>query len=308
MTQKSTDILQLCEAWKKAAYKSDGSTQINGDSEQFRLLANDIYFHDLDSKDLQDACVGLTSVLLLKGMNTFIVEDHYYFWAWVAQVMLYRGTEYFDDNEADIRELFSTCISASLARIGNSKGDDGIIDINGRELVLKGNLILAHLSFPLLEAILKKTCQYYVDYSGKVLNDFQINKEGQVIQYVTHGKGKKSVSSLGDLLTLLYNNASQNLRDRLDSIRSHISEIDDSIDPFYVIYRWRNHSLHGQQSYPTIGGTVLNIAIAIALDEIGEKYDKMRGAIWKKVQRNMSFQSLGPTPYRIPGNYYPPFL
>jgi hypothetical protein len=52
-------------------------------------------------------------------------------------------------------------------------------------------------------------------------------------------------------------------------------------DPFDVVYRWRNSSLHGQASLPTIRGTVFNTAILVALDAISADYDSMRDRAWR---------------------------
>jgi hypothetical protein len=312
MSDKSNQILQLCESWIESVYNnSDGGISIGGSSEQFRLLANGIQFHELSFEEIQAACIGLTRVLLLKGMNTFISFDHHFFWSWVAQVLLDRETGYFKEDESDIRELFSTCIRASLAGIRNPqmtweeyRERDRLMEFNTRELVANNHLILAYLSFPLLEATLKKACQDYVDYSGKVLEDFEI-RTGKRKKYIANGR--TIVSSLGELLSLLYDNvANRDLKAKLTDIRSHIREIDNSKDPFYVIYHWRNSSLHGQESFATIGGTVLNISIIIALNEIKEKYEEIRQRIFEKVVWDL--QTANYTSHRPHWSYYPPFL
>jgi hypothetical protein len=55
-------------------------------------------------------------------------------------------------------------------------------------------------------------------------------------------------------------------------------------DPFDVVYRWRNSSLHGQASLPTIRGTVFNTAILVALDAISADYDSMRDRALENVE------------------------
>jgi hypothetical protein len=310
MSEKSNQILQLCDSWIRSVYDNNGGFNIGGTSEQFRLLANDIQFHELSFDELQAACIGLTKVMLFKGMNTVISFDHQFLWSWVAQVLLDREIGYFKDEENDIKKLFSTCIRASLAGIRNPQISwedyierDQLLEFNTRELVSDTHLVLAYLSFPLLEATLKKACQNYVDYSGKVLNDFEI-RTGKHKKYISGGG--KIVSSLGDLLALLYDNvANRDLKANLTKIRSHIRKIDSSTDPFYVIYRWRNSSLHGHKSFPTIGGTVLNISIIIALNDIKEKYDENRERIFERVLWDVQTSNFSSR--RPPWCYYPPF-
>jgi hypothetical protein len=313
MTEKTKDILQLCEKWKKAAYQDDGRIVTDTNTEQYRLMANNINFHELDSKQIQDACIGLANVLLVKGMNTIISNDHLYFWSWIAQILIHRKAGYFTEQDEssfteedeNLKELFVTCVRAALTGMPQFTMDRRYdeMDLHTCEFVMRNNLIMAHLSFPLLEAVVKKACKEYVDYKGKVLKDFSISgRRGKIVDYGRWPK-KTKISSLGDLLSLLYQKvAGNNLKDRLTSIRSHLSTIDSS-DPFYLIYDWRNSSLHGQSSYSSIGGTVLNIAIAIALDEIADNYDEHRIKIWGKIQWLIS---MSPTSYRSHMDFYPP--
>lgn len=301
MTQKTKDIIQLCENWKKAAYQDDGRIIMDANSEQYRLLANNIQFHELDSKQIQDACIGLANVLLVKGMNTIVSADHHYFWAWVAQILIHRKSGYFTEQDENTKELFITCIRVALS--GTFPRQYEGMDLHTQEFVMRDNLIMAHLSFPLLEAIVKKACKDYVDYKGRVLQDFSIlGRQGRIVRY-SRSTRKNRISSLGDLLSLLHQTvANDNLKERLTSIRSHLSTIDSS-DPFYLIYDWRNSSLHGQGSYSSIGGTVLNIVIAIALDEIADIYDEHREKIWGKIQWVIGNS---PISYKSHLDFYPP--
>lgn len=82
------------------------------------LHRNRIQFHELPYEGVQAASLGLSQVLLLKGMNTFIDIDHKLFWAWAGQVLLSPQSSLFSHSQEDmtINQLFGVCIRASLAR------------------------------------------------------------------------------------------------------------------------------------------------------------------------------------------------
>ena len=112
---RSAQIRQLCDAWRQAVLLPNGSIAIGGASEQHRLRANGIQPHDLSYNELRAACVGLIGVLLLPGLSTVIDEDHEWFWAWGAEILLARGNGLFFDAEAEIRGLVETTVRAALA-------------------------------------------------------------------------------------------------------------------------------------------------------------------------------------------------
>lgn len=312
---KVEKILNLCESWKNAAYQDDGGLGIGEATEKYRLLSNDIKFHELNYKEMQAACIGLTRVLLHKGLNAIVDFDHLFFWSWSAEVLLHSDLKYFSEDEREIRELFKTTIRSTLAGVNppvsnkeeweKQRKKDEFVEFNTEQLIMKKSLITAYLVFPLLEAVLKKTCKKYVDYSGKARTDFSVpNGYGGSRTYGT--SGRTYCSSLRDLLFLLYNNvANDNLKEKLTFIREHISELSGEKDPFSLIYDWRNSSLHGETNFPTIGGTLLNLVILIALNEIKDIYNQFREKVLEKVQWEMqSYKLAGHRPH---WSFYPPF-
>jgi len=177
------------------------------------------------------------------------------------------------------------------------------IPFHMREMAMKAHLILAYLSFPLLEGVAKKTCSVYVDYDGTVRRPFSVpNVSGKPRQYVTGDR----CSSLRDLMHLLHVQvAPPCLAAALDDYCRHIRGLNPAVEPFDLLYTWRNSSLHGHGSYPTIGGTVFNIAILILLDHVADSYGTLRDDVWKRVQWEL--QAPGQPDYRSPWSYYPPF-
>ncbi|TGE37507.1 hypothetical protein E4K67_12190 [Desulfosporosinus fructosivorans] len=310
-------IKRLCESWISAVYQEDGSIGIGGNSEKYRLLNNKIVFHELAFEETQAACIGLTHVLLLKGMNTIIDMDHLVYWSWMGEVLSSKDTGYFLPEEYSIQKLFEIVIRATLAGIRLPVHDrqeweeqiriGELTEFNTRELVTNKSRVQTYLVFPLLEAVIKKACFKYVDYSGKVVSNFSvIKKDGHKVDYVPSGRGKKACSSLRDLLCLLYNEvADSDLKTQITLVRKYISELDDQEDPFDLIYRWRNSSLHGETSYPTIGGTLLNLVLLIALAQIRQNFESVRAKVLDKVKWEL--QSHNYTKHRSPWSFYPPF-
>ncbi|AVK50680.1 hypothetical protein AXY43_23155 [Clostridium sp. MF28] len=314
MSENIELIRKLCEDWKREALGENGGISI-GKSEQFRLINNGIRMHDLNSNELQICCIELTRILLLKGMNTIISEDHQWFWSWIGEIINNRHINYLNDlNEYPIKELFCTCIRSTLAGIEKPPSSKEValrrfkyrkehpIEHNLNELYTNSHLILAYLSFPLLESVLKKHCHEYVLLSGKVIKDFDVKRgTGYTKKYITGD----SINSIEDLLLLIIQKVGkETLVKNLNSILEHIKGLNEENpnEPCRIIYNWRNSSLHGETSYSTIGGTILNIAIIIFLHSIENEYNQNLPKIKENVSWNIQCNS------QAPWIFYPPYF
>ncbi len=310
-------IRTLCDSWVNAAQQPEGGFAIGSATERYRLHRNGIRFHELTYSEIQTACTGLSRVLLLKGLNTVIDLDHQLFWAWAGEVLLSPRSSFFSCHESGLRQLFETCVRAALAGItlppqSNEEWErqrerSELVENNTRQLVVNAHLIVAYLGFPLLEGLLKKVCSNYVDCAGTVVAAFDVPAAGGgTRKYIPNDPRKGTCSSLRDLMFLLYQHvADPDLRSRLIEMRDLLNGLDSTLDPFDLLYSWRNCSLHGQTGFPTIGGTLLNLAVLIAFNQIRADYERLRDEVWSDVQRNLAVFRL--TGHRSPWSYYPPF-
>lgn len=304
------EIKDLCYKWCDTVQKEDGAIAIGGESEKYRLLRNGVQFHELDFEQLLASASGLTKVLLLPGLNTFIDQDHFGLWSWCAEVLLSRESRFFSDQEMELRKLFETCVRSSLANCRKPASNqeewerqvaiDQQIPHHARYFIQEASLSLAYLGFPLLEAICKKTCHEYVSINGRVVSDFQVpNYKPDELKNYSKGR---TCSSLRDLLFLLYRDvASKELCDEIDEFRDHIQGLDPSKDPFGVIYDWRNQSLHGTTNFQTIGGTLLNLSIIICLFGIKDQYSDIRDRSLERCRWE------GQHGHKSPWSFYPPY-
>jgi hypothetical protein len=311
-------IRQLCDSWIAATQPPGGGIGFLGQSEQYRLHKNNITFPELTYQEFQVANLALSRVLLLKGLNSVIDLDHKLFWAWSAEVLVSPPSPCFTRDEDDIRDLFELCIRTALAGITppprsmqefeQQRELAQLTEFNTQQLVSKSHLVLAYLTPALLEAIVKKQCHSFIGSSGMVLAHFDVpsrNSSAKRRQYVP-GKGK--CSSLRDLLFLLYENvADADLKAHLDELRQHFLGLDNAVDPFDLVFKWRNESLHGQSSFPTIGGTLLSFAILISMNAVAHKYDQLRTDALRRVQAEMQIRNLGSQGNGSRWSYYPPF-
>lgn len=306
-------ITKLCDAWAEAVRQPGGGFAIGASTERFRLLQNGLAFHALTYDELRAACLGLGRNLLLPGMNTVIDFDHTFFWAWCAEVIQYNRPPVFSDEQRALSELFGACVRAALANArkpASSKEEweqqrahDGYVPFQLREFGHNAHLALAYLSFPLLERVAKLQCSDYVDLSGKVLKPFSIQRPGKSARRYVVGQ---SCSSLRDLLTLLHLTVARpSLAADLRSYESHLKTFGNTQAPFDVLYGWRNTLLHGGANYPTIGGTVFNLAVLLLLDRRSADFEVLRDDAWKKVQWEL--QTSGIANHRPGWSYYPPF-
>lgn len=286
--------------WKRAA-TSAGTISIGGSSEQFRLHQNGVQFHDLSYEELRDAVVGLSTNLLLPGMNTVIDLDHVLLWSWCGEVLLGTNGPFSTHAEPEVSRLAATTLRAALANsrppteeaFERSRAARELMEHNEREFLQHAHDALAYLAFPLLEAVTRRACSEYVDLTGKVLSPFP-RPNGS-----SYGVDSKC-SSVGDLLQLLLSTvASVSLQADLGELLDHVHALQpESASGAAVIFDWRNSSLHGEVALPTIGGTVLSVALLIALDGLSNDY----------AQRKWEIQASAKTVWNSsPWSYYPPF-
>ncbi len=307
-------IRELCDSWCNSVQQPGGGIAIGGQSEQYRLLRNGLQFHELGFDQLVATIDGLTKVLLLPGLNTIVDQDHFGLWSWCSEVILYRETGFFANEEHELIKLFETCIRSSLVHCRKPAATkeewqqqvetDQQLSHNSRYFLQELSLTLAYLAFPLLEAVSKKVCSSYVAMDGVVTAKFDVpNKAGGVREYDPNGRwNQKQCSSLRDLLFLIHLNvANDELKNALDEFRNHIATLDNSEDPFDVVYKWRNQSLHGSTSFQTIGGTLLNLVLLIVIHQLSDRYDSLKDKTLEHCRWEMQ------SGHRSPWSFYPPY-
>jgi hypothetical protein len=282
---------------------------IGQQTEQFRLLANGIDFHELSHEQVCAALVALSKVLLRPGMNTIIDQDHFGIWSWCGELLLSPRACVFGGQQREIKSLFEANLHAALAGCRKPPASreeweaQGAIERqlphHAQQLLRASSLLLAYLSFPLLEAILKRACAAFVSLDGTVTVQYQVpRRNGTIREY----KPNDQCSSIRDLLHLHHTIAAPvALRALVDEFRSHIQFLDSSKDPFDLIYQWRNDSLHGTSNYQTIGGTILSLALLVSVFEIETDFEHRRQRAiehcrWEAQSRHKS-----------PWSFYPPY-
>lgn len=289
-----------------------GVLTIGAETEQFRLLRDGIVFHELNYDELRSTCVGLARVLLQPGLNTMIDLDHRVLWSWCADVILLHRPALLAPGEREIGDLFRLCIRAAIANArrppaSQKEWDDSVAESNKipyhmRELANEAYAILAYLSFPLLEAVVKRACSSVVDPAGHVLRDFTVtSRSGRPRDY----QAGKICSSLRDLLYLHHDQfASPTLKVSLDECIANLRRLDSTREPYDLIFEWRNSALHGSASLPTVGGTLVTLAILILLDGREANYEEVRSETLKRIQFDL--RTSGGPPRKSPWGFYLP--
>jgi hypothetical protein len=273
-------IRSLCDQWCATCERlADGGVRVGGpDAAKLRLRRNGVDFTQLSYREMREACIGLTRVLLVPSLSTIVSEDHREFWAWCAQVML--GPNYkapysavFGPGSDGLERLAIYSLRVALVTpdpIG-SAFPDNLEDIHRQAVLLEAGRYLTYFAFPLLEGVLRKQCSSFVDSQGKVLKRFHPPRRRQ-----PYSLGS-TCSNIADLLHLLESEvANEALKDALQRIESHISSISGKEDGYRAIFTWRNATLHGEDNISTVGGTALQISLLIMLDRISGEYDELR--------------------------------
>lgn len=309
------DIRRLCAAWRAEATR-DGGIAIGPQTERFRLRHSGIQFHELSFKHLREAVVGVTENLLLPGMNTVVDLDHMLVWSWSAEILIGGEGPLSRRADPEISDLAATAVRAALAntRGPTREAHDAALaafeamEHNAREFVSSAHIALPYLAFPLLEAVSRRACCSFVDLRGHVLQAFS-RRNGD-----TYPPGSRC-NSIGDLLALLVGvvadaSLAADLKELLDHVATFgaASSSSSASDAYGVLSDWRNSSLHGESTHRTIGGTVLSIALLVALHGIGHDYESRQTEAVARAKRELLHAGTtgvwGPAPW----SYYPPFL
>ncbi len=307
-------IEKLCDNWFAASTPPEGGMRIGPETERFRLLANGVVFHELNHEELCAALIGLSKVLLLPGFSTIVNDDHYALWSWCGELLLNSRSRHFPAAQSEIHSLYAASIHAALAFCSKPteteeewEEQNRIEDLqphHAKLLIKQSSLILAHLAFPLLEAVLKRACAAYVAFDGRVVSAFSVpNKQGNPREYDPNGPFRnRQCSSLRDLLFLHSTVvASPKLKNLLDRFCERLTTLDASQDPFDLIYGWRNQSLHGSTNFQTIGGTILSFSLLISLFEIEHGFEEYRFRTFENCRW------LAQLPSKSPWSFYPPY-
>ena len=246
------NILRLC---------NEVCDRINGSP---CLIAEGIQFYKLDFDRLCAAIIGLSRIALRPTLSC-ITEDHISLWKWCKFLLIDYQTPYFTQNQFEMRELAQTLFSSALAN--ETLVPTEIWGEHAKIYFNNNHIVTSYLSFPFLEAILKRNCSNYLDLDGTVRQQF-MKKSGKPY------KVGSTCSSLFDLLTLHYTNiADRELKLDIDIMKYNFLEINNVCSMFDAIYKWRNSSLHGANTLFGIGGFVFNYALLVALFDIKDDYD-----------------------------------
>lgn len=291
-------IEELCDAWCAASQGDGGRVVIGPGTDKHRLLANGIDYLSLDHEATRAALVGTTKTLLRPGRNTILSQDHFALWAWCAELI--QGAEKaFHPREPQSRLLFSTTLHAALARPAQGMlGRQSAVPHHAQQLIIESHVALSYLSFPLLEGAVKRACSTFIAGDGQVVRDFKSPRKNGTFR--VYGAGQQC-SSLRDLLWLLREEvADAELKEDIDKLRGHIAKFDPALDPFDLIYRWRNESLHGTASHQTIGGTLLAMSLLVFITELRDDFELLRARAVAAVESSQTFGS------QSPWSFYPP--
>ena len=272
-------IAALCEQFCQETATGKYSAQ----SQSYRLLENGTDFPSLKYDELMAAIIGLSKVLLRPGLNAVIDFDHYALWAWCGELLLGPMAQIKIHNQNtmphEINELYQATIRAALAHCERPSKpqpreardySEFMNPTAATYLKNASSMILAYLTFPLLEALLKQVCREYVAQDAKVIKEFsRLSKKGQPYNSKIGDEAGISI-----LLNLLYDHvANPDLKALLDRYRNHLQTTGDAVDAFELIYHWRCSSLHGTTNFPTIGGVILNLCLLISIYQIKDSFE-----------------------------------
>lgn len=263
-------IQNLCdETMRHISITNNGNVQIGSGLNENQLLNNGIKFHELDRAELFESLIGLSKILSPTEALAFTTRDHYYLWAWCAEVFSNSTSTIY--KRLTNQQISLLRISAHTALSWTRHESNGI-GVHASSMIGNSSLILQYLTFPLLESILRHVCSDYVGADGTIKKKF-----GDC-------KGRRC-NNLGKLLTL-YEGLSREIPERQGTLRL-LAEI-KSTRPNNELNEWlfqsRSGALHGENSQITTGALVLSICFALCLGELDdETYLSERDSIMQEI-------------------------
>lgn len=313
------EIFARADRFLKSIVQVDGAIGINPDAESgMRLVEDGVSFPDLPLNSLCAALAASVQTLTPAKNVLYTHWDHVVMWSWCAQIIAHNDTEYFSMEEMNLKQLVQALVHAVKAHrvpANIPRREDFDYSIEGvsefsrlrnealacvalpstvEQFLSFNSLIVSYLSFPLLEGILKKACVEYVDFDGEVKKEFRISPSER-----SYSVGKK-ISNVGVLLFLYFELAAGDFEKKyLTFIVDHLKTFGYERHPFWMIFDWRNQSLHGQQDHITVGGILLSMSLLIAVASLGERFEGIR-------ERRKGLVELAP-PSTAATALYPPF-
>lgn len=250
----------------------------------------------LNYDELVSKCLELSGSLFMDDrMNSIVTPEHKFYWAWIGELFYTTECFFSHNDKPNLSILFLQNLKLLLSHHGGADGYIRYIDIND-------SLIVSYLIFPYLEFLLKKMNSEFVDMDGKVKKEFLgSSKNGSNSKYAPKKGGKNKCSSIEDLLFLLFDQASNSLKTRLEEFDT-ISKSKFGKHLWALIGDWRNTTLHGQTNYMTIGGFVFNICSIIMLDTIKDQFEQVKLDSADNFKFRLSTRGYKYFPY----GFYPP--
>ncbi|MBW5763599.1 hypothetical protein [Klebsiella pneumoniae] len=311
----ANDIRGLCDRWSQCILKGTGVAVFNDDTENLRLYRQNIFPHELSYNELIDLIIGLSGVAYFKKNVQGISYDHFFCWAWCADIVTRYGTNFYPIEEIEIENLFKATYHASIANCEVNNGDSDefqrrgdalrAIGVNKRNYMQTSMLSLCYLVFPLLESTLKKLCSEYVGLDGVLKKNVKYtDANGIVINKVLNANGKpKIISSLKELIyiykeVVIDAEGKKNIEDILGVIAERHAD-----DPCDVIYKWRNSSLHGTENFMQVGGLLLCLTSLLIIYDLKDRYDSLKENVLNRLVSTGLLTEGGDDSFR---EFYPP--
>lgn len=247
---------------------------------------------DLEDADHHQLCAiltGLAVAVVRHGNWRGYGRDYRELWAWCAELVVGVGVgaglgvgdtaptrvvgrrglaRGFD---ADLRRMFALTVHAALAR--PIPFDSPGVGHHAHEVVDERGALLAHLSFPLLERVLRASCSHHFAPDGHVIKAFTAPGHHSRRHMYAHGG---TCSSIGDLLWLFtHHYASVEMATNLAMIDKHlVSNVPGAEPGFGILQQWRYQAVRGSTALPVVGAAVLCLTLLVALAALEEDFEE----------------------------------
>lgn len=263
-------------------------------------------------------------IYLTKELEIQIGVDHYEYWAWSAEVFKHFERElgiphsvvgnFFTPFHGALMRL--THIPTTRERALLNRVIQTIVDHHVQEFLMDKPLIVASVSFLVLEAIVRELCIKYgtpredaesirglLPLAQKLLKLFRENPD-------VPAEFRQDLQEFMDVVDKIWG---PKVKEELEAYPRLLNRFEEKekqgLIGWRVLSHWRNKLYHGSKTWlPKVYGVVLNLICLLMWHQISEEqYENALGVIVKKINQKAWLRGMGDELVMF-GLFYPPSL
>jgi len=256
--------------------------------------------------------------LLTRELRGQINNDHYLFWAWCGFLTIYFDRTVSLFNDRDWRHSYTDLLNLILSNWRQASAGSEFVNRLNQALQYVNNHLLGTslnkwnisgpLTFSVLEGLLRRKNNHYVNTDGLVTRPFSVsNPASGTIIYDPTGRNKR-LNRIHDSLRCFEEKVVVNRRRNcpyLEQFKTEFLRLYPSVDVYNTIDEWRNKLMHGNEYWQNRSPILINLICLLVIDEIEPSLFNSH-SVQMRQRIEWSIKGRTSTSYRAPWDIYPP--